>query len=639
MRQKKLKMRIYELAKQLGLTSQQLIEKLKELNFPVKSHMSSVDEETAEIIKHEIEDLEKRKIEENVVEVEFPLTVKELAVKLNQKPSQILTYLLKKGFFYNINQSLPKEVAKQIAYDFGFNLKEKPSKEEEILKVVKTQDIRKRAPIVTLMGHIDHGKTTLLDYIRKSHITKKETGGITQHIGAYRVNLEKGSITFLDTPGHQTFTAMRARGANITDIVVLVVAADEGVKPQTIEAYDHAKAAKTPIIVAINKIDKPNADVELTKQQLAKIGLVSEDWGGDTVMCPLSAKTGEGVDELLELILLQAELMELKADFGRPGVGVVIEAKLSKEKGPLVTVLLQEGKLKVSDIVVCGKYWGRIKAMYDDWGSQLKEAYPSYPVEVLGLNGVPQPADTFFVVPDEDTAKEIVKKKEEEAKRIQIPVHMRLEDFYKKMREEKVKELKIILKADVGGTLEAVESALAKLSTSEVKIDIVHKGVGSINNSDVLLAEVTDAVIVGFKVEVDPVARNSAKKRGIEIRLYQIIYELIDDIKLALEGLLTPQIKRTFVGRAIIKKVFRLSKRTVAGCIVERGKVVRGANFELFRDNEMIFKGKIISLKRFKDDVREVGEGQECGIDLGYSDIKEEDVIDVFFEEEIRRKL
>ncbi len=639
MKRKGLKMRIYELAKQLGLTSHQLIEKLKELNFPVKSHMSSVDAETAEIIKHEIEDLEKRKIEENVVEVEFPLTVKDLAVKLNQKPSQILTYLLKKGFPYNINQSLPKEVATQIAYDFGFNLKEKLSKEEEILKVVKTQDIRKRAPIVTLMGHIDHGKTTLLDYIRKSHITKKETGGITQHIGAYRVSIKKGSITFLDTPGHQTFTAMRARGANITDIVVLVVAADEGVKPQTIEAYDHAKAAKTPIIVAINKIDKPNADVDFTKQQLAKIGLVSEDWGGDTIMCPLSAKTGEGVDELLDLILLQAELMELKADFGRPGVGVVIEAKLSKEKGSLVSVLIQEGRLRVSDILVCGKYWGRIKAIYDDWGNRLKEAYPSYPVEILGLNGVPQPADTFFVVPDENTAKEIVRRKREAEKEIQIPAHTRLEDFYKKMKEEKIKELKIILKADVGGTLEAVETALAKLSTSEVKIDIVHKGVGSINNSDVLLAEVTDAVIVGFKVEVDPVARNSAKQKGIEIRLYQIIYELTDDIRLALEGLLTPQIKKIFVGRAIIKKAFKLSKRTVAGCIVEKGKVVRGAGCELIRGNETIFKGKVVSLKRFKDDVREVTEGQECGIDLGYADIKEEDVIDVFFEEEVKKKL
>lgn len=632
-------MRIYELAKQLGLKSQELIEKLKQLNFPVKSHMSVIDEETAEIIKHEIEDLRKKEIEQNVVEVEFPITVKDLAVKLNKKPSEILTYLLKKGYSFNINQSLPQDLAKSIAYDFGFNLKEKLSKEEEILKAVKTQDIRKRAPVVTLMGHIDHGKTTLLDYIRKSQIAKRETGGITQHIGAYQVELDKGKITFLDTPGHESFTAMRARGANITDIVVLVVAADEGVKPQTIEAYDHAKAAGTPIIVAINKIDKPNADVELTKQQLAKIGLVPEDWGGDTLTCAVSAKTGQGVDELLELILLQAEMMELKADFGRPAVGVVVEAKLSKGKGPLATVLIQEGRLKISDVVVCGVYWGRVRAMYDDWGREVKEAFPSSPVEILGLNGVPQPADTLFVVPDEDIAKEIVRRKEEERKKEAPPIHMRLEDLYKKVKEKKTQELKVILKADVGGTLEATEASLKKLSTEEVKINIVHKGVGTVTRSDVLLAEVTDAVILGFRVGVDSQTKNLAKQKGVEIRLYQIIYELIDDVKLALEGMLTPQIKRVFLGRAIVKKVFKLSRGTVAGCIVEKGKVVRGAKCELIRNNEVIFKGSIVSLKRFKDDVKEVTEGQECGINIEYSNIKEEDIIDVFLEEKIKRKL
>jgi len=632
-------MRIYELAKQLGLKSQELIEKLKQLNFPVKSHMSVIDEETAEIIKHEIEDLKKKEIEQNVVEVEFPITVKDLAVKLNKKPSEILAYLLKKGHSFNINQSLPQDLAKNIAYEFGFNLKEKLSKEEEILEAVKTEDIRKRTPVVTLMGHIDHGKTTLLDYIRKSQIAKRETGGITQHIGAYQVELEKGKITFLDTPGHESFTAMRARGANITDIVVLVVAADEGVKPQTIEAYDHAKAASVPVIVAINKIDKPNADVELTKQQLAKIGLVPEDWGGQTLTCAVSAKTGEGVDELLELILLQAEMMELKADFGRPAVGVVVEAKLSKGKGPLATVLIREGKLKVSDVVVCGIYWGRIRAMYDDWGREVKEVFPSSPVEILGLNGVPEPADTLFVVPDEDTAKEIVKRKEEERKKEVTPVHMRLEDLYKKVKEKETQELKLILKADVGGTLEAVENSLKKLSTDEVKINIVHKGVGVITSSDVLLAEVTDAVILGFRVTVDSQTKNLAKQKGVEIRLYQIIYELIDDVKLALEGMLTPEVRRVFLGRAIIKKVFKLSRGTVAGCIVEKGKIVRGAKCELIRNNEVIFKGSIVSLKRFKDDVKEVSEGQECGINIDYSNIKEEDIIDVFLEEKIKRKL
>ncbi len=634
-------MRIYELAKQLGMNSHQLIEKLKKLNFPVKSHMSVVDEETAEIIKHEIEDLEKKEIEENVVEVDFPITIKDLAVKINKKPSEVLKFLLSKGKFYNINQSLPEDVAKEVAYAFKVNLKRKPPKEEEILERREAKDVRKRAPVVTLMGHIDHGKTSILDYIRKSRITQRETGGITQHIGAYRVELDKGSITFLDTPGHETFTAMRARGANVTDIVVLVVAADEGVKPQTQEAYDHAKVAGVPIIVAINKIDKPNAQVDLTKQQLARMGLVPEDWGGKTVTCEVSAKTGQGIDELLEMILLQAEIMELKADYSRPAIGVVIEARLSKGKGPLATVLIQEGKLNVGDVCVCGTCWGRVRAMHDDWGKNLQQAFPSYPVEILGLNEVPSPGDKFFVVPDEETAKEIVerRKEEEERKKAVTPSHIKLEDLYKKVKDKEIKQLKVILKADVGGTLEAVEQALKKLSTQEVEIDIIHKQVGTISTSDVLLAEVSDAIIVGFKVTVDSNARDLAKQKGIQIRLYQIVYELIDDVKSALEGLLAPEIKKIFLGRARIKKVFKLSKGTIAGCIVETGKITRGANCELIRNGEVVYRGKISSLKRFKDDVREVGEGMECGINIGYGDIKEDDVIDVFLEEKIQRKL
>ncbi|RKY46487.1 MAG: translation initiation factor IF-2 [Candidatus Omnitrophota bacterium] len=633
-------MRIYELAKQLGMDSKQLIEKLKTLNFFVKSHMSVVDEETAEIIKHEIEDLKKKEIEENVVEVDFPITLKELAVKLDKKPSEILKFLVSQGKFYNINQSLDEATAKEIAYHYKVNLKKKPPKEEEILKV-EPKEVKKRAPVVTLMGHIDHGKTSILDYIRKSKIAERETGGITQHIGAYRVTLEKGEITFLDTPGHQTFTAMRARGANITDIIVLVVAADEGVKPQTIEAYDHGRDAGVPIIVAINKIDKPNADTEMTKQQLSKIGLVPEDWGGNTVTVGVSAKTGEGIDELLELILLQAELMELKADYARPALGVVIEAKLSKGKGPLATVLIQEGKLKKGDLCVCGLYWGRVRAMYDDRGRQLDQAFPSYPVEILGLGGVPNPGDRFFVVSDESTAKEIVnrRREEEERKRISPPVHMRLEDLYERVKDKSIKQLKIILKADVGGTLEAVENALKDLGTQEVEVNIVHKGVGSINSSDVLLAEVSDAVVIGFKVSVDTNARDLAKAKGIQIRLYQIVYELVDDLKLALEGMLTPQIRKVFLGRAVVKKVFKLSRGVIAGVIVEKGKLQRQALCEVLRENEVVFKGKILSLKRFKDDVKEVSEGLECGVNIGYSEVKEGDIIEAFSEEVVERRL
>jgi translation initiation factor IF-2 len=634
-------MRIYELAKQLGIESKELIEKLKILNFPVKSHMSSVDSETAEIIKHEIEDLRKKEIEQNVVEVDFPITVKDLAVKLDKKPSEILKFLLSQGKFYTINQNLDENTAKEVALTFKVTLKEKPSQEERILRI-RPEKLEKRAPVVTLMGHIDHGKTSILDYIRKSKIAEKETGGITQHIGAYQINIDKGSITFLDTPGHHTFTAMRARGANITDIVVLVVAADEGVKPQTVEAYDHAKVAGVPIIVAINKIDKPNANIEMTKQGLSKIGLVPEDWGGKTVCVGVSAKTGEGIDELLELILLQAELMDLKADYQRPAIGVVVEAKLSKGKGPIATVLIQEGRLQIGKVCVCGFWWGRIRAIFDDRGRPLREALPSHPVEILGLNGVPNPGDRFFLVPDEATAKEIARRKreEEEKKKVVPAAHMRLEDLYKKVKDEKLKQLKIILKADVGGTLEAVEEALKKLSIPEVEINIIHKGVGAVNASDVLLAEVSDGIIVGFKVEATSDIKELAKNKGIELRIYQIVYELVDDIKLALEGMLAPQIKRTFLGKARVLRVFKLSRAgVIAGCMVEKGKVLRGASCELTRDTQTIFKGKIVSLKRFKDDVREVSQGLECGIGIGYSEIKEGDYIEVFLEEMVERRL
>ncbi|MCM8774192.1 MAG: translation initiation factor IF-2, partial [Candidatus Omnitrophica bacterium] len=619
-------MRIHELAKSLNIDSKELIEKLKALNFPVKSHMSTVDEETAEIIRHEIEDLKKKEIESNVVEVEFPISVKDLAVKLNQKSSDILKFLLQQGKFYTINQNIDEDLARQIAYHYKVNLKRKPSYEEEIFSLkIDEKEKEKRAPVVTLMGHIDHGKTSILDYIRKSKIAEQETGGITQHIGAYRVVLPKGSITFLDTPGHETFTAMRARGADITDIVVLVVAADEGIKPQTVEAIDHARQAKVPIIVAINKIDKENANIDLVKQQLSKYGLVPEDWGGNTITVGVSAKTGKGMDDLLDMILLQAELMDLKASYKASLIGVVIEAKLSKGRGPLATVLVQQGVLKKGDMCVCGLWWGKIRALYDDRGRLIEEALPSYPVEVIGLNGVPNPADKIFVVPDEKIARQIVEKKKEEErlKERKAPVHLKLEDLYKR-KQEGQKQLRIVLKADVGGSLEAIEEALKKLSTSEVEVQFIHLGVGAISFSDVLLAEVSDAVIVGFRVETDGQAKESAKSKGIEIRVYHIIYELIDDIKGAMEGLLAPQIRKVFLGRAKVKKVFKLSKDiVVAGCVVEKGKILRTGSIQLIRDNQQIFEGKITSLKRFKDDVREVNEGLECGISIGYSDIKE----------------
>jgi len=634
-------MRIHELAKELNIDSKELIKKLKDLSFPVKNHMSSVDDDTAEIIKQEVKELDRKEIEDNVIEVSFPVTIKELAVRLGKKPSQLLTDLVKKGKFFTINQNVDEKRAREIAYEYKINLTEKLSQEEEILKG-DSKNLDKRAPVVTLMGHIDHGKTSILDYIRKSKVTERETGGITQHIGAYQVTSDKGKATFLDTPGHETFTAMRARGADVTDIVVIVVAADEGIKPQTVEAIDHAKVSGVPIIVAINKIDRPNANVDMIKQQLSKMDLVPEDWGGKTITANVSAKTGEGIDNLLDLIILQADVMELKADYQRPAIGVVVEARLSKGRGSLATILVKEGVLKTGDWCICGLCSGKIRAMHDDRANPLKEVLPAYPAEILGLNGVPNPGDQLLVVPDEKSAREIIgKRREEEEKKKLIPVvHLKLEDLYKKVTEEDLKQLKIVLKADVGGTLEAVEGALNKITTSEVELTIIHKGVGAVNSSDILLAEVTDAIVVGFKVSVDAKVRELARKKGIETRSYQIVYELIDDIKGAVEGLLTPQIKRTFLGRARIKTVFKLSRAgIIAGSIVEKGKIKRGAVCNLFRDNEVIFQGKVQTLKRFKDDVKEVAEGFECGIDIGYDKVKDNDVIDVFNEETIARKL
>ncbi|MCF7908850.1 MAG: translation initiation factor IF-2 [Candidatus Omnitrophica bacterium] len=634
-------MRIHELAKDLGVDSKELIKKLKKLNVQVKNHMSSIDAETAEIVKHELGEIERQEIEGNVIEVDFPITVKELSVRLNKKPSELLGDLIKQRKLFTINQSLDEKAACEIAYSYKVNLRQKPSQEETILKSTP-KNLKKRAPIVTLMGHIDHGKTSILDYIRKSKVADKETGGITQHMGAYQVNLDKGSVSFLDTPGHETFTAMRARGANVTDIVVIVVAADDGVKPQTIEAIDHARAAKVPIIVAVNKIDKANANIDMVKQQLSKLDLTPEDWGGKTITVGVSAKTGDGVDELLDLIILQAEIMELKADYERPAIGIVVEARLSGGKGSLATALVQEGVLKVGDWCICGVHCGRVKAMHDDRGKLIKEAGPAHPIEILGLGGVPNPGDQLLVVPEEKSAREIVAKRlaVQEKKKLVPTAHLKLEDLYQKMKENALKQLKVILKADVGGTLEAVEQALLKIPSKEVELNIIHKGVGAVNSSDVLLAEVTDSIIVGFKVGIDAQVREQAKSKGIELRSYQIVYELIDDVKAALEGLLTPQIKRTFLGRARVKAVFKLSRSgIVAGCIVEKGKITRGVPCHLFRANEIIFEGKVVTLKRFKDDVKEVTEGTECGIGIGYEKYQEGDIIDVFNEEIIARKL
>lgn len=581
------------------------------------------------------------------LEMEFPISVKDISVKLQVKPSRLIQELMRMNIFATINQQLSQEDAAKVCEIFGYKAKPAPDKEEQILSLHRRKDdprfLKPRPPVVTLMGHVDHGKTSLLDIIRKTNITDAEYGGITQHIGAYEVSLPKGKITFLDTPGHEAFTAMRAHGAHITDIVVLVVAADDGVMPQTIEAINHARAAGVPIVVAINKIDKPQADIDRVKKQLSNLGLVSEDWQGKTITVGVSAKTGQGVDELLDMILLEAEMLELKANYDKPASGVVIESRHDKNRGPLATLLVENGTLRLNDVFISGLVCAKVKAMYDDRGQRIEEAISGTPVEVLGLTGLPEIGKEFFVVSDEKQAKEIVSLRQEKERKRQLqPVkRMSLEDLHSGIKQGKIKELKLIIKADVSGSLEAVQDSLEKLEIPEVKFQIVHAGIGSINVSDAMLARVSDALILGFHIEPDERAKEIIEREGIEVRTYNIIYELINEIKGALEGMLEPKIKKVFLGRAVVRKVFKLSRAgTVAGCYINKGKILRSATVDLVRDNQPVFEGKISNLKRFKDDVREVSEGFECGISLaGFEDYQEGDVIEAYEIQKIARKL
>jgi translation initiation factor IF-2 len=493
------------------------------------------------------------------------------------------------------------------------------------------------------MGHVDHGKTSLLDAIRKTKVVESEHGGITQHIGAYRVALPQGEITFLDTPGHEAFTAMRARGASSTDIVVLVVAADDGIMPQTREAIDHARAAEAPIIVAINKVDKPQADIERVKKQLSEVDLMAEDWGGKTITVGVSAKTGEGIDNLLEMILLEAQMLELKANPQRLARGVVIEAKMCQGRGPVSTLLVKNGTLHLNQNIIIGKFYGKVRAMFDDHGRSVTQAGPSVPVEVLGISGVPLAGEEFFVIEDEKTARDLAASRQETQRQAQIKSVKRvsLEELHAQIEKGELKELKIIIKADVQGSLEAIKDVLNKLNVSEIKIAIIHEGVGNINSSDIVLAMASNALVLGFNVTADDLAKELAAKEEVDVRVYNIIYELGNDIKAAIEGMLEPKLKKVFMGRAEIKKVFKLSRSgTVAGCLVSKGKVTRAANVTIMRNGEPVFEGKLSSLKRFKDDVRDVAEGFECGMSIaGFDAIQEGDIIEAYEIEKIARKL
>jgi translation initiation factor IF-2 len=570
------------------------------------------------------------------------ITVKELSEKLDVKASLVIKKLVDRNIFATINQTLDSKLATDLAREFGASTAT-VSFEEEAMHEVETAQEEKdqvtRAPVVTIMGHVDHGKTSLLDAIRQAHVAEKEAGGITQHIGAYHVEKNGRKIVFIDTPGHEAFTRMRARGAKVTDIVVLVVAADDGVMPQTLEAIDHARAAKVPIIVAINKIDKPGAQPDRIKQQLSDRELLAEDWGGKTVMVPVSAKMKQGLEELLEMILLVADLQELKANPSRPGTGTVLEAKLDRGRGPVATVLVRNGTLHVGDFFICGAVFGKVRAMLNDLGEQVREAEPSTPVEVLGLEDMPEAGDSFQVVTDTVKAKQIVLYREAKVREQSLAKSSRLtlEQLHKQMEAGEVKELPVILKTDVGGSAEVLTDTLQKLSNDKVHIRVLHSGVGAINESDVLLASASNAIIIGFNVRPERNAQALAEQEKVDIRLHTIIYNLTDEIKRAMAGLLAPVFREVYQGKAEVRDTFRISKvGMVAGCFVQDGHLMRGSDIRLLRDNVVIHTGKVGSLRRFKDDVSEVRSGMECGVTIeNFGDLKPGDILEAFATEKV----
>ena len=570
------------------------------------------------------------------------ITVKELSEKLGIKANLVVKRLVERKIFATINQTLDVKLAEDLARDFGSSTNKVSYEEEsthEIQQAEIEDDRERRPPVVTIMGHVDHGKTSLLDAIRESHVAEHEAGGITQHIGAYHVEKNGRKIVFIDTPGHEAFTRMRARGAKVTDIVVLVVAADDGVMPQTLEAIDHAKAAGVPIIVAINKIDKPDAQPERIKQQLSDRGLLAEDWGGDTVMVPVSARAKQNLDLLLEMILLVADMQDLKANPARPAMGTVLEAKLDRGRGPVATVLVRNGTLRVGDYFICGSVFGRVRAMFDDHLQPVREILPSMPGEVLGLESLPDVGDTLQVVTDTAKAKQIVIYRESKSREAAMSKTNRitLDQLHDQLKEGETKELNIILKTDVGGTAEVLTDTLQKLSNDKVKIRVLHSGVGAITETDVLLASASNAIIVGFNVRPERTAQTVAEQEKVDIRLHTIIYELADEIKRAMTGMLEPVFKEVYKGRALVRDVFRISKvGTVAGCLVDDGVVTRNSEVRLLRDNVVIHTGKIVSLKRFKNDASEVKSGFECGISLAnFQDIKPGDVLEAFATERV----
>ncbi|MCH5163625.1 MAG: translation initiation factor IF-2 [Clostridiales bacterium] len=585
------------------------------------------------------------KIEKAVITTEN-LTVKILSEKIGKTAQEIIKQLMVLGIMTNINSVVDFQTMELVANELGVELELKLDKtmeaqlEEAHEEADKEEDLVKRPPVITVMGHVDHGKTSLLDAIRKTSVAAGEAGGITQHIGAYSVVCKGEKITFLDTPGHEAFTEMRARGAKVTDIAILIVAADDGVMPQTIEAINHAKAADVPVIVAINKIDKPGANIDRIKQQLTEYGLVTEEWGGDTIMVPISAKQGQGIDKLLEMILFVAEYNNYRANPNRNAKGSIVEAKLDKGKGPIANVIVQNGTLKVGDFVVSGMTFGRVRAMTDDKGRNIKEAGPSMPVSVLGFNEVPSAGDAIYVVNDEKTARQVIEERNTKLKNEQANQGQKVtfDDMMNKFNEGQLKEFNLIVKADVQGSVEALKASLLKLEGEDVKVRVIHSGVGAINKSDLMLANISNAIVIGFNVRPDNESRALAEQNGVDVRLYRVIYEALEDMERTIKGLAEPKYQEVNIGRAQVRNVFKITGvGMVAGSYVLSGKMQRNAKVRVFRGSEMIHDGVIETLKRFKDDVKEVGVGYECGICIaGFNDIKENDELEAYILEEIK---
>ena len=677
------KTRVYKIAQELNMTSKELIEKLEELDIKVTNHMSSLSMEEAEVIiellgdkreekeenmtKTEVEDIkdietikeqpiqeiepeemdfeEEEAYDSNAIIIGDTIVVGDLAKKLDIAASEVIMKLIKLGIMANINQEIKFETAEKIALDYDILL-EREEKEEEAADIIieedEAEDLKPRPPIVTVMGHVDHGKTSLLDSIRNTRVTDREAGGITQHIGASEVTVNGKKVVFLDTPGHEAFTEMRSRGAKVTDIAILVVAADDGIMPQTVEAINHSKAAGVPIIIAINKIDKPSANIERVRQELSEKGLLVEEWGGDVIDVPVSAKTGENIDTLLEMVLLVAEMEELKANPDRNAVGTVIESNLDKGRGPVATVIISNGTLKVGDPIVAGSSYGKVRAMINDKGKRIKKAPPSTPVEILGLNEVPNAGDQFVVLASDKAARTIAEKRKEKIRDEQMKASSKisLEDLFEKMQHGELKELNIIVKADVQGSVEAVRQSIEKLTNEEVSVRVIHGGVGAITESDIMLASASNAIVIGFNVRPSTGANTLVEREKVDMRTYRIIYEAIEDIEKAMKGMLDPEYVEEELGKAEIRLPFKVPNAgMVAGSYVISGKILRNAKARLVRDGIVVYDGTIDSLRRFKDDVKEVATGYECGIGLtNFNDIKEGDIIEAYVIKEVERK-